>query len=49
MREVVNSVYYVLRGGIVLRLMSDTFPPLRNKTDRNDACAIAQVMRTGRY
>jgi len=49
MREVVSSVYYVLCGGIVFRLMSDTFPLLRNKTDRNDARAIAQVMRTGWY
>ena len=27
MREVVNAISYVLRGGIAWRLMPDTFPP----------------------
>ena len=29
MREVVNAICYVLRGGIAWRLMPNTFPPLR--------------------
>ncbi len=29
MREVVNAICYVLRGGIAWRLMPDTFPPWR--------------------
>lgn len=30
MREIVNAICYVLRGGIAWRLMPDTFPPWRN-------------------
>jgi putative transposase len=29
MRDVVNAIYYVLRGGIAWRLMPDSFPPWR--------------------
>ena len=29
MREIVNAICYVLRGGIAWRLMPDTFPPWR--------------------
>jgi transposase len=49
MREVANAICYVLRGGIAWRLMPEAFPPLTNKTDRNDAHGIAQIMRTGWY
>jgi transposase len=29
MREIVNAISYVLRGGIAWRLMPDSFPPWR--------------------
>jgi transposase len=29
MREIVNAICYVLRGGIAWRLLPDSFPPWR--------------------